>query len=260
MRGKIRLSRWLLAATLLMVAECTGAAWLELPYLPLTRSLPATFSDPTGRVRNLTNFWQNLFASPNWRRQQRTTHRPTDSSRTPQQHRTKLKPDQNKPTKSSKHTAGPPLSKTCRCRDRARPLGLNRTPLPKRPVPTSIVPMSPAHQVIATSELPRSPLSSCCQGSSARVNAGGHDMVRLDAVMLPDHRPVEVRPTAVLRCAMADPLLLGFAMRPQLKSPLWALHHAVSRPMVRTNAAAVTMCWTPNLANMARATLSMSVP
>ena len=28
------------------------------PYLPITRSLPATFSGPTGRVRNLTNFFK----------------------------------------------------------------------------------------------------------------------------------------------------------------------------------------------------------
>ncbi|MGA9034168.1 MAG: hypothetical protein WB505_01015, partial [Pseudolabrys sp.] len=30
MRGKIRLSRWFLAATVLVVAECTGAASLKI--------------------------------------------------------------------------------------------------------------------------------------------------------------------------------------------------------------------------------------
>ena len=35
-------------------------------------------------------------------------------------------------------------------------------------------------------------------------DCGGRDMVRLDAVLLPDHRRVEVRPTAVLRCEMAE--------------------------------------------------------
>jgi hypothetical protein len=33
---------------------------------------------------------------------------------------------------------------------------------------------------------------------------GGRDMVELDAVVLPDHSRVNVRPTAVLRCAMAE--------------------------------------------------------
>ena len=35
-------------------------------------------------------------------------------------------------------------------------------------------------------------------------DCGGRDLVRLNAVLLPDHRPVEVRPTAVLRCEMAE--------------------------------------------------------
>src|SRR5262249_14169411 len=33
---------------------------------------------------------------------------------------------------------------------------------------------------------------------------GGRDMIRLNAVMMPNHKRVEVRPTAVLRCAMAE--------------------------------------------------------
>jgi hypothetical protein len=33
---------------------------------------------------------------------------------------------------------------------------------------------------------------------------GGRDMIRLNAVLLPNHKRVEVRPTAVLRCAMAE--------------------------------------------------------
>src|SRR4029450_4684199 len=33
---------------------------------------------------------------------------------------------------------------------------------------------------------------------------GGSDMIRLNAVLLPNRKRVEVRPTAVLRCAMAE--------------------------------------------------------
>src|SRR5262249_60145312 len=35
-------------------------------------------------------------------------------------------------------------------------------------------------------------------------DCGGRDMVRLDAVLLPNHRRVDVKPTAVLRCAMGE--------------------------------------------------------
>ena len=85
--------------------ECTGAASREI-------ALPADYAQSSSdlfrpnRARPQSDkFFQNLFASPNWRRQQRNTRRPTDSSRTTQQHRTKLKPDHNEPTKSRKHTA-----------------------------------------------------------------------------------------------------------------------------------------------------------
>jgi hypothetical protein len=33
---------------------------------------------------------------------------------------------------------------------------------------------------------------------------GGRDMIRLNAVLLPNHKRVEIRPTAVLRCAMSE--------------------------------------------------------
>ena len=35
-------------------------------------------------------------------------------------------------------------------------------------------------------------------------DCGGRDMIRLDAVLLPNRKRVEVRPTAILRCAMAE--------------------------------------------------------
>ena len=206
MRGKIRLSRWLLAATLLVVAECTGAASLGI-------ALPAAYAQSSSdlfrpnRARPQSDkFFQNLFASPNWRRQQRNTHRPTDSSRTPQQHRTKLKPDQNEPTKSRKHTARTAIAP------------VQNVPLPRPRPPAWPEPHSFAEA--AGPDFNSADVTSAPSDCNQRVatiaviellprligpgDCGGRDMVRLNAVLLPDHRPVEVRPTAVLRCAMAE--------------------------------------------------------
>ena len=206
MRGKIRLSRWLLAATLLVVAECTGAASLGI-------ALPAAYAQSSSdlfrpnRTRPQSDkFFQNLFASPNWRRQQRTTHRPTDSSRTTQQHRTKLKPDQNEPTKSRKHTARTAIAT------------VQNVPLPRPRPPAWPEPHSFAEA--AGPDFNSADVTSAPSDCNQRVatiaviellprligpgDCGGRDMVRLNAVLLPDHRPVEVRPTAVLRCEMAE--------------------------------------------------------
>src|ERR1043165_9647216 len=93
MRGKIRLSRWFLAATVLLVAECTGAVSLKISLPAAHAQYSSDLFRPSGARPQSDKFFQNLFASRNWRRQQRNTHRPTDSSRTSPQHRTKLKPD-----------------------------------------------------------------------------------------------------------------------------------------------------------------------
>ena len=206
MRGKIRLSRGLLAATLLVVAECTGAASLGI-------ALPAAYAQSSSdlfrpnRTRPQSDkFLQNLFASPNWRRQQRNTRRPTDSSRATQQHRTKLKPDQNEPTKSRKHTARTAIAT------------VQNVPLPRPRPPAWPEPHSFAEA--AGPDFNSADVTSAPSDCNQRVatiaviellprligpgDCGGRDMVRLDAVLLPDHRRVEVRPTAVLRCAMAE--------------------------------------------------------
>ena len=201
---KIRLSRWLLAATVLVVAECTDAVSREIA-LPANSAESSSDLFRSKRARPQSDkFFQNLFASPNWRRQQRTTRRPTDSSRTTPQHRTKLKPDQNKPTKSSKHTA--------------RTATVQNVPLPRPRPPAWPEPHSFAEA--AGPDFNSADVTSAPSDCNQRVatiaviellprligpgDCGGRDMVRLDAVMLPDHRRVEVRPTAVLRCAMAE--------------------------------------------------------
>ena len=203
---KIRLSRWLLAATVLVVAECTDAVSREIA-LPANSAESSSDLFRSKRARPQSDkFFQNLFASPNWRRQQRNTRRPTDSSRTTPQHRTKLKPDQNEPTKSRKHTA------------RTATATVQIVPLPRPRPPAWPEPHSFAEAAgpdFNTADVTSAP-SDCNQRVATIAviellprligpgDCGGRDMVRLDAVMLPDHRRVEVRPTAVLRCAMAE--------------------------------------------------------
>jgi hypothetical protein len=206
MRGKIRLSRWLLAATVLVVAECTGAASLKIA-LPAAHAQVSSdlFRSSWARPQS-DKFFQNLFASQKWRRQQRNTRRPTDSSRTSPQHRTKLKPDQNEPTKSGKHTVRTAIA------------SVQNVPLPRPRPPAWPEPHSFAEAAgpdFNTADVSSAP-SDCNQRLATIAviellprligpgDCGARDMVRLDAVVLPDHRRVEVKPTAVLRCAMAE--------------------------------------------------------
>ena len=203
MRGKIRLSRWLLAATLLVVAECTGAASLGIALSAAYAQSSSDLFRPNRTRPQSDKFLQNLFASPNWRRQQRNTRRP--SSRATQQHRTKSKPDQNEPTKSKKHTARTAIA-------------VQNVPLPRPRPPAWPEPHSFAEAAgpdFNTADVTSAP-SDCNQRVATIAviellprligpgECGGRDMVRLDAVLLPDYRRVEVRPTAVLRCAMAE--------------------------------------------------------
>jgi hypothetical protein len=202
MRGKIRLSRWLLAATVLVVAECTGAASLPAAHAQVSSDL---FGSSWARPQS-DKFFQNLFASQKWRRQQHNTHRPTDSSRTSPQHRSKLKPDQNEPTKSGKHTVRTAIAT------------VQNVPLPRPRPPAWPEPHSFAEAAgpdFNTADVTSAP-SDCNQRLATIAivellprligpgDCGARDMVRLDAVVLPDHRRVEVKPTAVLRCAMAE--------------------------------------------------------
>ena len=206
MRSKIRLSHWLLAATVLVVAECTGAASLKIALPAAHAQSSSDLFRSSGARPQSDKFFQNLFASQNWRRHQRNTHRPTDSSRTSRQHRTKLKPDQNEPTTSRKDTARTAIAI------------VKNVPLPRPRPPAWSEPHSFAEAAgpdFNTADVTSGP--SDCNEQLATIaviellprligpgDCGGRDMVRLDAVVLPDHRRVEIKPTAVLRCAMAE--------------------------------------------------------
>jgi hypothetical protein len=203
MRARIRFSRWLLAATALVVAECTDAASVKI-------ALPAAYAQSSGDLFRSSSVrpqsdksFQNFFASWNWRRQQRHPHRPTDGSRTSQQHRTKSKPDQNERTRSRKDKAGTAIA---------------NVPLPRPRPPTWSEPHSFAEAAgpdFNSADVSATP-SDCDQRLAVIAvidllprligpgECGGRDMVRLDAVVLSDHRRVEIKPTAVLRCGMAE--------------------------------------------------------
>jgi hypothetical protein len=206
MRDKIRLSRWLLAATALVVAECTGAASLKIALPAAHAQFSGDLFRSSGVRPQSDKFFPNLFASQNWRRQHRNTHRPTDSSRTSPQRRTKLKPDQNEPTTSRKDTAPTAIAI------------VKNVPLPRPRPPAWPEPHSFAEAAgpdFNTADVNSGP-SDCDQRLATIAviellprligpgDCGGRDMVRLDAVVLPDHRRVEIKPTAVLRCAMAE--------------------------------------------------------
>ena len=192
MRGKIWFSRWLIAAAVLAVAECADTMSNEI----LSSAAHAQYSSDLLRARPQSDrFFQNLFASQNWKRHQRKPHRLSDSTRPSSQ-----------PGKSRKPAARPVIAT------------IENVPLP-RPRP----PLWPEPHSFAEAAGPdfdtadvTSTLSDCDQrlATIATIEllprligpgeCGGRDMIRLNAVLLPDHKRVEVKPTAVLRCAMAE--------------------------------------------------------
>lgn len=210
MFGKIRFSHWLMAATVLAPGVCASVASIEISS-PVTAQARSS-GDQHFRSRRLRpqsdNFFQTLFGSFN-SRQQRKPHRPSDSWRAPQQHKAKLKPEQVEPTTSEKPPA-PSVSAIAT---------VEYVPLPRpRPSP-SAEPQSFAEAAgpdFDTNDVSSEP-SDCDQrlATTAAVellprligpgDCGGRDIVEMDAVLLPNHRRVEVKPAAVLRCVMAEP-------------------------------------------------------
>jgi hypothetical protein len=195
MHGKIRFSRWVIAATVLAVAECASVALIKtaLPAAAQAQSSGDHFRYSREHPRS-DKLFQNLFGSLNWRRQQRKPHQPSDSSRAPL-HTTKSKPE-----KPGVHTT------------------IRNVPLPQPRPP----PWAPPHSFAEaagpdfdTADVTSAP--SDCNQRLATIAAiellprligpddcGGRDMIELNAVLLPNHRLIEVKPAAVLRCAMAE--------------------------------------------------------
>jgi hypothetical protein len=142
-----------------------------------------------------------------WERQRRKAHRRSDSSRVSPWSDAKSKAAQNKRA-TSKKTVGPVTAST-------KNVPLPRPRPPFWPEPHSFAEAAgPAFDTASVT----SALSDCDQRLTeiAAVEllprligpgeCGGRDMIRLDAVLLPNRKRVEIRPTAVLRCAMAESL------------------------------------------------------
>ena len=123
--------------------------------------------------------------------------------------------------------AGPWCSR-CRCRSRARPRrpkpkpdkAESAKPEPDKPAakPEPDKPAETATDKAAEQAAPAPPPPSACRLALTDAIAiapsipdikgaggcGGEDLVRLEAVVLPDKRRVSVKPAAILRCAMAS--------------------------------------------------------
>ena len=83
--------------------------------------------------------------------------------------------------------------------------------------PASAPPDKPAEQAASAASSAPAPLSACRTALTEAIaiapsipdihgpgGCGGEDLVRLEAVVLPDKRQVAVKPAAILRCAMAS--------------------------------------------------------
>ena len=208
MHGKIRFSRWLIAATGLALAECVSLALIPLPAVAQAQSSGDHLRHSRAHPRSDKSF-QNLFGSLNWSRQQRKPHQTSHSSRTPQQKTRSIKPKQGAPTISEKpaaHSIGTAIAP------------VQNVPLP-RPRPSAWAePHSFAEAAgpdFDAADVTSAP--SDCNRRLATITSiellprligpgacGGRDMIELNAVLLPDDTRIEVKPAAVLRCPMAE--------------------------------------------------------
>jgi len=198
MRIRNRFSCWLKAAAVLAVAECAGASAVQ------AQTSGDFFRYDRSHVR-YDKYRKNLFDPLGWERQRRKVHRRSDSSRASPRVKAKSKPGQSEPA-VSKTPAG------------TAPATVENVPLP-RPRP----PVWPEPHSFAEAAGPgfdsasvSGALSDCDQRLAAIAaiellprligpgECGGRDMIRLNAVLLSNQKRVEIRPTAVLRCAMAE--------------------------------------------------------
>ena len=197
MRAKSRLLRWLTAIAVLMVTayECVAAQARSAD--DLVRFHGSHFRSDKYRKSSLDTV--------SWERQRRKVHRRSESSRASPAIGAKSKPGKSARGVSKKAV-------------RSATVSVENVPLP-RPRP----PFWPDPHSFAEAAGPdfdtasvSSALSDCDQRLAEIADiellprligpgeCGGRDLIRLNAVLLPNRKRVEVRPTAVLRCAMAE--------------------------------------------------------
>ena len=198
MRTKSRFSRWLKAAAVLAVAECAGVAVVQA-------QSSGDFFRFNGSHLRYDKYRGSLFDPLSWEWQRRKVHRRSDSSRASPRVKATSKPGQSEPA----------ASKTA--------IGTATATVENVPLPRPRPPFWPEPHSFAEAAGPgfdttnvTSALSDCDQrlAEIATIellprligpgDCGGRDMIRLDAVLLPNRKRVEVRPTAILRCAMAE--------------------------------------------------------
>ena len=197
MRAKSRLLRWLTAIAVLMVTAYACVAAQARSADGLVRFHGSHFRSDKYRKSSLDTV--------SWERQRRKVHRRSESSRAPPAISAKSKPGKSARGVSKKAV-------------RSATVSVENVPLP-RPRP----PFWPDPHSFAEAAGPdfdtasvTSALSDCDQRLAEIADiellprligpgeCGGRDMIRLNAVLLPNRKRVEVRPTAVLRCAMAE--------------------------------------------------------
>src|SRR5262245_5629562 len=198
MRAKSGVLCWLKAAAVLAVAECTGVADVQ------AQSSGDFFRFDAPHFRS-DRYRGGLFDSRRWEPQRRKAHRRSDTSRALPRVKEKSKPGQSEPatTKSAVGTVVGPVESV---------------PLPRpRPAfwPEPHTFAEAAGPGFDSANVTAAP-SDCDQRLAAIAaiellprligpgECGGRDMIRLETVLMPNRKRVEVRPTAILRCAMAE--------------------------------------------------------
>ena len=197
MRAKSRLLRWLTAIAVLMVTACECVAAQARSADDLVRFHGSHFRSDKYRKSSLDTV--------SWERQRRKVHRRSESSRA-------------SPAISAKSKPGKSARGVSKKAARSATVSVENVPLPR-----SRPPFWPEPHSFAEAAGPdfdpanvTSALSDCDQRLAEIADiellprligpgeCGGRDLIRLNAVLLPNHKRVEVKPTAVLRCAMAE--------------------------------------------------------
>jgi hypothetical protein len=196
MRAKSRFSFWLTAAAVLVVAAYA--------FVPARAQSYGDFIRFNASHLRSDKYRKNSLHTVSWEGQRRKAHRRSDSSRAP---------PINAKSKPGKSARG--VSKKAA---RSATVSVENVPLPLPRPPFWPEPHSFAEAAgpgFDTASV-TSALSDCDQRLTEIAviellprligpgECGGRDMIRLNAVLLPNHKRVEVKPTAVLRCAMAE--------------------------------------------------------
>jgi hypothetical protein len=205
MRGKRRSSRLRIPIVAAVVAVA-GCATVPLIGTALDGAAQAlSSSDRSSRAHSQPDrFLQSWFRLPT----QRKLQRPSGNSRVAKHHKTKSKPEEN--AKISEKASGRGIQPAT--------AAIQNVPLP-RPRPTAgLEPLTfseAAGPNFNTADVTSAP-SDCDERLRTIAvfellprligpgDCGGRDMVEMNSVVLPNRRTIEIRPTAILRCPMAE--------------------------------------------------------